>query len=154
MSEPIRLSPKLLHIEHEGTTRGRWYVRVPAEHTIEDVLKPEYFGQCVAVPKMLRVPDVIEVEPEDLSWALNLTVLAVSPQTRRVITRVKGDVQAFDVTLAPEQIEAGYKLKFIGREAGWGVFMKDDVRAQGFKTAAAALEKLDEIAPVKAKKAA
>lgn len=148
MSDPLRISPKHLHIEHEGATRGRWYVRVPAEHKIEDVLKPEYFGACVEAHKRLRVPDVIEVEPEDLAWSLNLTVLSVAPATRRVVTRLKGDVQHFGVDLAPEQLAAGYALKFIGREAGWGVFKGADVLDQGYKTSAAALERLNAIAPV------
>lgn len=150
MSEPIRLSPKLLQIEHEGATRGRWYVRVPAEHTIEDVLNPAYFGQCTAVPKLLRVPDVIEVEPEDLSWSLHVTVLSVAPLTRRVVTRLKGEIQRFGVEISADQAAAGYAIRFIGKAAGWGVFKDEDLIDQGFKTATAAAERLREIAPAKA----
>lgn len=155
MSDPIRLSPKFLHIEHEGATRGRWYLRAPAAHTLEDVLRPEYFGQCTTGAKPLRIPDVIEVEAEDLSWCCNLTVLSVNAMTRRVITRLKGDVQQFEAVLSDEQKAAGYSLKFISREGGWAVIdSKGAVLDQGHKTAAAALEKLNEIAPPKAKKAA
>lgn len=146
MSEPLRLAPKALQIEHEGARRGRWYVRVPAEHAIEDVLSPFYFGQCAEPPKPLRVPDVIEVEPEDLSWSLELTVVSVDAKLRRVVTRIRGEVQRFGAALSAAQEAEGFELRFIGREAGWGVFKAGDVIDQGFKTADAAKERLNQIA--------
>lgn len=156
MSDPVRISPKALQIDKEGATRGRWYVRVPVEHTLEDVLAPEYFGNASQGQKPLRVPDVIEIEPEDLSWLLEVTVTSVNPVTRRVVTRLRGEVQTFGVEVSEAQKAAGYSLKFIGKEAAWAILDKNDaIIDQNHKTAAAALEKLNEIMPpLKAKKAA
>lgn len=153
MSEPIRLSHKLLQIEHCGPARRRWYARVPAEHSIETVLHPAYFSQCLEGVKAVSVPDLIEIEPEDLSWSLTVTVLSADANARRVVTRLRGEVEQFGVELAAEQIAAGYDLRYVGRVAGWGVFRGAELLDQGFRTATAALERLNAIAPVNAKPA-
>ena len=150
MSEPLRLPIKKLQIEHAGAARRLWYARVPAEHGVDDVLNPAYFGLCVEGMKALQVPDLIEVEPEDLSWSLTLTVLAVNPQTRRVVTRLKGGVENFAVSPAPEQKADGYDLRYIGTAAGWAVVRGEEVLDMGHRTATAALEKLNQIAPTQA----
>lgn len=157
MSAEIRISPKKLIIEHEAQSpdgRGRFYLRAPADHTIEQVLDPAYFGQCTEREKALRECDLIEVESEDRSWELTLTVLSVSKDTRRVVTRLKGEIARYDVAISKEHADAGYSLKFINREAGWAVLLGKDVVAQGYKTQTRAAERLKEITPEKATKKA
>ncbi len=157
MTEDIRIPPKKLTIEHEAQSpdgRGRFYLRAPAEHTIEHVLDAAYFGQCTEGAKALRECDLIEVESEDRSWELTVTVLSVSPATRRVVTRLKGEVAHYDVALSDAHQKAGYALKFINREVGWGIFLGAEVLEHGFKTQTRAAERLNERVPDKVKKAA
>jgi hypothetical protein len=104
-----------LSLDFEGTLRGRWYARVPNEHTKEDVLHASYFGLSQG-EKGLRVHDVIEVEPENCAWRAEVRIMALVPHLGQVKTRE----QAFwDYAV---KAPAGYKFVWDSPETKWTIY--------------------------------
>lgn len=128
-----------LHLEAESNSpngRGTWYARVPAEHTIEDVTDPAYFG-AVAQSLKLRAGDVIDIEPEHGLWGTRLRVMAVIPSVGQVRTR-ENEVFRVDYSVkAPN----GFSFEWDGNAARWtlkkgaavvdgGFFSQDEAAAK------------------------
>ena len=140
MKNAIRAAQKSLSIETEGALRGRFYCRVSVAHSPEDVINPAYFGD-EQLRQRLREGDVIEVEPEDLSWSGELTVRALLPQSREVLTRWRQGPVFFDQNEPAETEDGLFSVEWKGPVLRWCVFAGDERREShlGSKTAAIAM---------------
>lgn len=132
LSTPIAPKPQArcpksaLTLEHESNSpqgRGAWYARVPAEHTIEDVTTPEYFGSLQVQYGGLRAGDVIDVEPENGLWTTRLRVMAIVPALQHIKTReLHGLRHDFSVE-APD----GYRYEWRGGDVKWAIIRLSDL---------------------------
>lgn len=142
---PIQRCPKsALYIEHESTApggRGLWAAKVPAEHTIEDVLSPHYFGGLQIARGGLREGDYIDIEPESALWRVNVRVMAVVPALQQVRTREVRNMRETYETKAPE----GYEFVWSGGAAKWAIKRGDTTLDAGFASQEEALARLEEI---------
>lgn len=121
--------PKNFTLEVAGKQRSRYLARIPVEHTLEQVLDPQYFGRLQG-SKQLIVGDVIEVEWEDLSRFGEVQVRAQSPSTSQVILHVRRQfTEEVDVEFAE-----GWGTKWIGGDAHYAITYQDQVREKGFMT--------------------
>jgi hypothetical protein len=84
---PVTCPAKALIVDADYRHTGVFFCLVPAEHTIQDVKMPEYFGM-VAARAGLRVNDRITVRSQDASYFLDLLVRAVFPGVSQVHTAV------------------------------------------------------------------
>lgn len=132
--------PKAMFPEKEGKTRGYWAARVPAEHTIADVQRDDYFQNFVEGPMLLRVGDEIEIEPMSMVFYAKLRVLAVFPQLKRVVTRVLGEFYIYEETPPP-----GFSWEWKGEAGLWAVKKGGVVIGQGYATQTACLEAVKEL---------
>lgn len=119
-STPPRCPKGCMFLEHESSSpkgRGIWYARVPAEHTIEDVLHPDYFGIAKA-DKGLRAGDVIDIEPEHGLWFIRARVMSIREDLSQATLR------EFEALREDYAIEApdGYKFEWQGAQGCWTVF--------------------------------
>lgn len=142
MTAEIRCPAKACIIEAQYAFRAHFFARVPAEHTPEQVQLPNYFELMSQGQYALRAGDIIEVEPEHALWGLSLRVMVVDPDAMRVITRLRGEVEHYDVKISVADEKAGYKLKHRGAAAKWSILQGDHVVKQGFDSKAAAAEAL------------
>lgn len=121
-----RCPKNALTLESESNSpngRGVWYARVPADHTIEDVLTPEYFGALQVQYGGLRAGDVIDAEPEHGLWMTRLRVMAIVPALQQVKTReLHGFRHDFSIE-APE----GYRLEWRGGDVRWAIVRISDL---------------------------
>lgn len=151
LSSPIRRTPQsqrcpksALVLEHESqgvNGRAVWFARVPAEHTIDDVLAPEYFGQLQIQYGGLKAGDVLDIEPENGLWMVRARVMAVVPALQQVKLReMKGFRHEFSVA-APD----GYQFQWRGGEVRWAIVrIEDGVTLDGgFDTQDEALARLE-----------
>lgn len=144
MSTIIRAAPKSLAIELEGALRGRFYCRVPVGHTPEDVASPPYFGDEQQRMR-LREGDVIEVEPEDLSWSGELTVRALLPGSREVLTRWRLGPVMHDETIPNSSSDNLFSIAFKGPQLRWCVYAGDERRDSHLATKEAAHARMQEL---------
>lgn len=132
----IQRCPKsTLFLEHESVSpggRGLWYARVPHEHTIEDVLDPNYFGGLQLSYGGLKVGDIIDIEPESALWRTQVRVMAVVPAISQVRVREAANVRQSYFVKAPD----GYRFEWRGGTALWVVVKTDTdaVIAGGFSS--------------------
>lgn len=121
--------PKNFALEVAGKLRSRYIARIPVEHTIEQVLDPQYFGRLQG-SKQLMVGDVIEVEWEDLSRFGEVQVRAQSPSTSQVILHVRRDF----TEEAEVEFADGWGTKWLGGDAHYAITYGDSIREKGFLT--------------------
>jgi hypothetical protein len=146
---PIQRCPKgALTIESEsnnGKGRGCWFARVPSAHTIEDVLRPEYFGSEIG-PKGVRAGDCIDIEPEGAVWAIRVRVMAVLPHLQEVRVREYEKLREnFEVKAPP-----GFRFDWDGTSGKWQI-LKGEVRVDGgFDTQDECLARVQELMRQKA----
>lgn len=147
---PIVTLPKNgLFLEFESSSpngRGSWFARVPAEHDIEVVLLPSYFGQHQSDIGGLRVGDKIEIEPEHALWQVTVRVMARVPSLQQVKLReVPGTRHSFAVK-APN----GYTFEWKGGQKKWTI-MKGEVEVDaGFDSQDEAHARIEELGQEKA----
>lgn len=139
-----------LHLESESNSpggRGVWFARVPAEHEIDDVLSPYYFGLHIH-EKGLRVGDIIEIEPEHALWCIRARVMGVVPSVQQIKTRELVNMRQSYQVKAP----AGYSFKWLGANGKWAIMrgeMPEPMDA-GFDSQDEALARIEELQREKA----
>lgn len=145
----LRLPPKALFLEYESASpngRGRWFARAPAEHTVEDVLSPDYFGMHQSEIGGLRPGDLVEIEPEHALWQITARVMALVPDLQRVKLReVPGTRHSFAVK--PPQ---GYSFEWKGGRARWAILRGEIEADAGFDSQDEALARIEEMQREKA----
>jgi hypothetical protein len=122
----IQRCPKgALYLETESKTpggRGTWYARVPSEHTIEDVLSPEYFGLHIG-ERGVRGGDRIEIEPANALWLVHARIMGTAPPMQQVFLREIAKMREnYEVKPQP-----GYRFEWDGNDAHW-VIWKGEVK--------------------------
>lgn len=128
MTESLRCPPKALVIDTESAHGARFLAEVPAEHTMDAVRTPDYFGLLQAQAR-LRPGDYIAVRPIDYSWHIELMVRALEPGLNRVTT-VELWSREFDIGELP----AGWEIVFRGKEGGHAIIRDGEPIEAGFKT--------------------
>lgn len=148
-SAPIQRCPKAaLYLEAESTApggRGVWLARVPAEHDIDDVLSPEYFGFHQG-SKQLREGDVIDIEPVSGLWFTRVRVMALVPALQQVRVREMANMRQSYAARAP----SGYTFKWKGGAARWAILRGTTEVDAGFVTQDEALARIEELIREKA----
>lgn len=127
---PSRCPKGCLFLETESTSpkgRGVWYARVPAEHTIEDVLHPDYFGLAKA-DKGLRAGDVIDIEPEHGLWFIRARVMSIREDLSQAMLREFSALREDYEVAAPD----GYEFKWQGAQGCWTVYKGQVAVGSGF----------------------
>lgn len=124
----IQCPPAALKIEYEGATRNRYLVRVPVEHTFEDVCHPNYFGMLQASKKLL-VGDIIEIEWVDYSRFGELQIRHVDPAVNQVVTAVRSISE-----YASPDLPEGWSIEFRNPAVGHAVLFNGQEKANGFPT--------------------
>lgn len=139
-----RAVPKSLAIEVEGALRGRFYCRVPVTHAPEEVSSAAYFGDEQARMR-LREGDIIEVEPEDLSWTGELTVRALLPQSREVLTRWRFGPVLHDEGIPDVSPDELFSIAWKGPQLRWCVFAGEERRETGLESKEKAFRRMSEL---------
>lgn len=146
---PIARCPKnALVLENESAAaggRGVYYARVPADHAIADVLKPEYFGLSLG-EKGLKTHDIIDVEPESALWGVRLRVMAIVPSLQQVRTReIENLRQDYSVEAPP-----GYRFVWGGEKSKWTIWKGDTEVDAGFDSQDECAGRIEELMREKA----
>lgn len=148
---PVLRCPKgAIVLEYESqTAKGRavWYARVPSEHTIEAVLGPEYFGLMQAenqMGKVLRSGDLIDIEPENARWRLQVRVMGLRFHTAQVLTR---EQQRWDYSVKEPP---GFRFIYDGENAGWSIYKGETQVDSGFASEDECLARVHELQHEKA----
>lgn len=155
MPEPIRCPEKgALEIEHDGKQFGTYVCKVPASHSLDEIMAPEYFGRMQSrseSDRLLRVGDMIDIRPEDCSWYVRLMVRACLPSVDKVLTAAIVAPVQFDVGDLP----SGWSMEFKGVDRKWTIFYRDVEKAALFRTPEEAYARITELAgvPVEAPRA-
>lgn len=125
---PLTCPKAALFLEGESSSpngRGCWFARVPADHTIDDVLHPSYFG-AHQHQKGIRSGDLIDIEPESAAWRIQVRVMALIPSVGQVKVReAVNQRQIYEVT--PPK---GFEFKWEGLAGKWSVY-RDGVAISG-----------------------
>lgn len=125
--------------------RGVYYARVPAEHTIEDVLNPAYFGNAHQ-DKGVREGDIIDIEPESALWRIQVRVMAIMPAINHVELR-ESEILRQDYSIAPPP---GFSFKWEGAQAKWGIYKGNTLVDGGFSSQSGAFARAQEMIREKA----
>lgn len=105
---------------HQADHKRVTYVAYPAEGTtFEDVLRPEYWAH---ISNRLRVTDIIEVIPEDMSYYARLIVLLPGRTFAKVALLEKINLSGVDAGAA---VDDGYEVKLRGPRK-WSIIRKSD----------------------------
>lgn len=116
---------------HEiGTRRQRWTAIVPEKHTPQDVVSHTYW---LNVRREAKPGDIIEVEPIDASWRMELRVMGADEVGQRVIVAPLG-FWRLDADLATPD---GYDIEFEG--TAWRVYRDKHPLRGGFSSKAEAV---------------
>lgn len=149
MATPRPTCPnKALSLQYETAHRGFWDCMVPAEHTLEDVLGPYYFGKvCAELEKgggkqkgQLYVSDRIAVESEHGEWFVEVQVVAFNRALQRCEVRAIAAPVHFNV-----EVSKGYEIKYHGTVRKWCIERGEDQIAGGFASKIEAQVKLEEM---------
>jgi hypothetical protein len=134
--------------------RGLWYCLAPADHTLDDVLAPEYFGYFSddASKKPLRVGDIIEIENEGREWLVRARVEAVrsTPPPGMAKCVYLRELTRSDLTVdAPAGFEFRWEAFETSRKSvkgGWAIYSTADGRRLegGFASQGEACIRLEE----------
>lgn len=126
----VRCVPGNLDIESTGRFRTRYLYRAPAEHTVEEVLAPHYFGGVIAA-KGFRELDQIEVEWADgTKWGL-LQIRAVEPAHGFLQTKERIAITVDDDC---SDLPSGWDMEHQGDAAKWVIKHDGVMREGGFAT--------------------
>jgi len=154
MAEPMRCPTKnALEVEHDGKQFGTYVATVPAGHTLEDVLSPDYFGQMQSrgpTDKLLRPGDMIDVRSEDWSWYVRLMVRACLPTIDKVVTAAIVPAIQFEI----DELPSGWSMEYKGTDRKWTIFYKGVEKSALFKTPEEAAARIFEMAGVSPEPAA
>lgn len=134
----VTCPPKNLNIEYTGKSRTKYLARIPVEHSIDDVLSPDYFGPLQA-NKQLMIGDLIEIEWQDFSRFGELQILAQSPSTNQVVTRLRGEISDYSEVDIPQ----GWEVRWIGGDAHYGIVFGEATKETGFMTQEAAVVRIN-----------
>lgn len=145
---PVTCPNRALALQYETAHRGYWDCVVPAEHSLEEVQHPAYFGRMATDVKgskdargQLCVGDIIDVEPESGDWAVRLRVMAYNRALQKCVTRALAAPVTFDVT-----VTKGYDIRWKGTNLKWVIIGPEgDHIAGGFASKTEAAVKLEEM---------
>lgn len=128
----VRCSPKNFHLEYTGKTRTKWLCIVKAEHSLEDVLDPDYFGNQANAQARggLQVGDVIEIDWEDETKFGELKVRAI-PKGISQVACVLRHFTEFEEAEFP----AGYEAVWKGGVDHYALFRDEKEVEVGFRSA-------------------
>ncbi|MGV2099052.1 hypothetical protein [Rhizobium sp. 21-4511-3d] len=117
----------------------RYAASVPSGTTLEDILHPEYFGNCLA---HMRPGMEISVLSEDFELDARLRVLTTSKTTAklRVLDVYAGAGVETDETKMPEVTMAGIEVNYGGPNHKWRFLHNRTVVEHGFVTQGEAQE--------------
>jgi len=119
-----------IEVEATGRFRTRYLARIPAGHTVEDVLSPAYFGQLIGA-QGFRELDHIEVEWEDGNqWGM-LQVRSVEPSIQMVGCREITEISEITSTT---DLPDNWSMKFVGHGGKWAIFHGAEQVEAGFPT--------------------
>jgi len=145
MVTPIRCPTKgVLEIEHDGKQFGVYVATIHADHSLDQVLAADYFGQMQArgpTDRLLRPGDFIDVRSADWSWYVRLMVRACLPTIDQVITAPIYGPVVFEVPELP----SGWSVEYKGIERKWAVFYRGAEKAALFSSAEEAAAKVAEL---------
>jgi len=148
-SKPVQRCPKgALFIESESAVpggRGLWYCRAPADHTIEDVLKPDYFGLSQG-ERGLRCGDMIYIEPESALWAVTVRIMALMPSIQQVKVREVAHMRQVYEVKPP----SGFRFEWAGMNERWQIYKGEVLVDGGFDNQDECLERVQELMRQKA----
>lgn len=133
----VRLPPNNLVLDRSGKIRNVYYAKIPLEHTVENVLDPDYFGELMG-NKALTPGDRIECEAADFSWDIELRVHAQSPSTRQLICRVVRDFRSYEIDDLPK----GWTYEWLGGAEHYAIFFDGKVMDQGLTSKEACLNRI------------
>lgn len=122
----VRLPPNNLVLDRSGKIRNIYYAKIPLEHTVENVLDPDYFGELMG-NKALTPGDRIECEAADFSWDIELRVHAQSPSTRQLICRVVREYRSYEIDDLPK----GWTYEWMGGAEHYAIFFEGKVMDRG-----------------------
>lgn len=142
--KPKPTCPKgCLFLDYESAStdgRGTWFARVPAEHTIEDVLSPAYF-YVTQKDKGVREGDIIEIEPESALWIIRTRVMLINEDLGEVELREHENLRQTYEVEAP----SGFAFKWEGGDARWTVWKGESKVGAGYATQSAALGRVRDL---------
>lgn len=143
-SSPPQKCPKgALHLEHESASaagRGVWYARVPADHTIDDVLNASYFG-AHQHERGLREGDIVDIEPESALWRIQVRVMACDKTLQQVELR-EAELYRQSYEAEPPQ---GFEFKWDGNGGKWCAYKGAVLVAGGFSSQSGLRAKCEEL---------
>jgi hypothetical protein len=140
----IRIPQNNLALENAGKMRNKYHARIPVEHTPDDVLDPDYFGEAMRIsdnPRSasLTPGDIIEVESEDFTWDCTLRVHAQVGSTRQLITRLRGEINYYDTADFPK----GWTAEWLGGAEHFGIFFEGELKDQGITSKEGCLARIN-----------
>lgn len=142
MSE-VRCPAKAFKLEIAGNTRARWCATIPADHTVEDVLHPNYFGRIANTNKeKLKFRDIIELEWEDGTKFGELSIRSVEAAMEQLVTAVRVEI----MEVATPGLPDGWTMEFINPAKGWSIAFKGEEKQSGFTTQEAASMRVEYLA--------
>ena len=107
----VQCKPRNLTIEYTGKKRTRWLCTVEADHTLDDVLAPEYFGAIAhsgGSSGGVRIGDIIELDWEDETKFGELKVRSIPKGMAQMICVLRSFTQ-YDESDFPAGWEARWK---------------------------------------------
>jgi len=102
--------------------RSTYAINPPAGSEFEEVLDPRYWAHLAG---QLRVGDVLEVKPDDMSWWALLLVTQVGLVQANVAVLI-GPVQIDGADVAPDPELEDHVLRFAGGRMRWCVLRVSD----------------------------
>lgn len=130
-----QLSPSA--IKAAEFARQVWRIIVPRGTTVEDMLKPTYWGHVAA---QLRTGDKIEAVVEDNSGYFEFYVRFARRLEAAVSLISQSDLPAAEIT---EDLVKEYRVEFRGQRAKWSVIKGKEVVKQGIESEGEAQAWLD-----------
>lgn len=112
----VTAKPDKLTLERAGKSRNTYTYRTPADHTVENVLSPDYFGKMMS-SDLLTTYDMIEVLAEDGSHYFELMVRGQVMSAAQCITHLMNDT----ITIFgsdDEELPGSYEIEFVGGKDG------------------------------------
>lgn len=114
MSEPVRCPQKSFAVDHAGKLQNTFIAKPPADHRIEDVLSPHYFGRILSTATACMIGDLIKIEWEDMTKFGVLQVRAIDSTLELVVTALRGDLGEY----ARPDMPLGWTAKFANKAIG------------------------------------
>jgi len=129
LSDPaaLRCPSKSLTLEYAGRSRAKYRAQIPADHPLEAVLSPNYFGNQIDTMKLM-VGDLIDIDYEDGTKFGEVQIRVVEPSVQQVITAVR-NISEYDAPVLPE----GWSMEYRSSSVGWVLKCEGAVIQAGFR---------------------